>query len=159
MMVRVYVAAPYLDAPLVRGLEPALVAMGAQLSAAWAKSADGPERLDAMPHATVRALAERNDRELLEAHVLLALAREGAGGEMFAEVRLALDSGIPVLWTGARGTLSAFREGVMRTRSLEEALDALESMAELVRRPWVTDDDWVRQMIWATIEHLEGGAA
>ncbi len=62
----------------------------------------------------VRRIALANDRDLLGADLVVALPRDGAGAEMFAEVRLALAHRIPVLWVGARRPLSAYREGVLR---------------------------------------------
>jgi hypothetical protein len=155
--VHVYVAAPYLDARAVRALHAALRASGIQPTSHWAEAAEGPERLDALPVADVRAIARKNDDDLLSAHALIALLREGAGAEMFAEVRLALDNGIPVVWVGARRPLSAYREGVLRVGRVEEAFALVQSFAEIVSRPWLVCADWARSMIWSSIEQLEKG--
>src|SRR5258706_3586810 len=99
--VRVYVAAPYADAPRVRALHDDLREAGFLPVSQWAENANGPEALETLPLSTIRALARQNDADLLSAHLVIALARDGAGGDMFAEVRCALDSKIPVLGVGA----------------------------------------------------------
>ena len=85
-MLRVYLAAPFLDAPLVRDLDAKLEALGIDVTSTWALAASGPEALGAMPIDEVRRVALANDRDLLGAHLVVALARDGAGAEMFAEV-------------------------------------------------------------------------
>jgi transcriptional regulator with XRE-family HTH domain len=162
----VYVAAPYADAPAVRTLHAELRRAGLLPVSRWAVGADGPEALDALPVSAVRALARQNDRDLLSAHMVIALARDGAGGEMFAEVRLALDSGIPVLWVGTRRPLTAYREGVARVLATSDAVGLAQSFAELISRPSrmsvkpssKASVKWARRMIWSSIEQLERGA-
>ncbi len=156
--VRGYVAGPYADAPRVRQLHAELRALGIRPVSRWAEEATGPEALEELSLSAVRAIARRNDDDLLNAHFAIVLARDGAGGEMFAEVRLALDSGIPVVWVGKRRPLTAYREGVVRVASVFDALSFAQSVAELVTRPWIVSAAWARSMIWSTIEHLEGDA-
>lgn len=151
----VYIAAPYADAPLVRAVAARLATYRAVSTATWSNNADGPEQLAALPIAQVRRLAATNDRDLLASCLVLVLAREGAGGEMFAEVRLALEYGISVVWVGARRPLSAYREGVLRVDDVDAALDVIATAAELVDRPWPVDEDWARDFIWSSFAQIE----
>lgn len=123
---RCYVAAPFGDAPFVREVHACLRLLGIEPTSSWAEHADGtPEQLDQMPLAEVRALAERNDHALATSDVVLVLPREGAGREMYAEARLAIAIGLPVIWVGGPRPLSAYREGVLRVESLPEAFQEL----------------------------------
>lgn len=129
MSLRCYVAAPFGDAPFVREVHARLRALGIEPTSAWAEHADGPELLEEMPLDDVRALAARNDHALSVSDVVLVLPREGAGREMFAESRLAVAFGIPVLWVGFPRCLTSYREGVDRFPSLEAALAHLSQRA------------------------------
>jgi hypothetical protein len=157
--IRVYVAAPYADAPRVRALHHELRDAGFEPTSRWAEAADGPETLDVLSLADVRALARANDDDLLRAHFLVVLARDGAGGEMFAETRLALDSGIAVVWVGSRRPLTAYREGVVRVQDITQALSFAHSSAALVARSWVVGADTARSVVWSFIEQLESAEA
>lgn len=126
---RCYVAAPFGDAPFVREVHACLRLLGIEPTSCWADAGDGsPERLDLMPLDEVRALAERNDHALATSDVVLVLPREGAGREMYAEARLAIAIGLPVLWVGGPRPLSAYREGVARVDSLAEAFQHLTTL-------------------------------
>jgi len=130
MPLRVYVAAPFGDALLVRDAHMFLYALGMQPTSTWAQEADGePEDLAAMPLRVVRRLAQRNDDDLACSDVVLVLPRDGAGREMYAEARIAVALGIPVIWVNGPVCLTAFREGVTRVSTFEEALALLEQMA------------------------------
>lgn len=123
---RCYVAAPFGDAPFVREVHACLRLLGLEPTSSWAEHADGsPEQLDTMPLEEVRALAERNDHALATSDVVLVLPREGAGREMYAEARLAIAIGLPVVWVGGPRPLSAYREGVIRVESLTDAFRTL----------------------------------
>jgi len=123
---RCYVAAPFGDAPFVREVHACLRLLGIEPTSSWAEHADGsPEQLDDMPIAEVRALAERNDHALATSDVVLVLPREGAGREMYAEARLAIAIGLPVVWVAGPRPLSAYREGVVRVETLAEAFQDL----------------------------------
>lgn len=125
---RCYVAAPFGDAPFVREVHACLRLLGIEPTSSWAEHADGtPEQLDAMPLAEVRALADRNDHALATSDVVLVLPREGAGREMYAEARLAIAIGLPVIWVSGPRPLSAYREGVVLVDSLAEAFQELHS--------------------------------
>lgn len=125
---KVYIAAPYADAALVRIVKGKLEDLGAEVLASWAVEAVGPEDLEAMGAAARRAAIDKNDRELQAADVLLVLAREGSGGAMFGEARLAIECGALVIWAGRR-TLDAYRESVLR---VADANEGAQVVAELV---------------------------
>ncbi len=136
MQTRVYVAAPFGRGPFVaREVHPALAARGFACTSSWCATADGaPERLDELPIERVRAIAERNDGDLASSDAVIVLGELGTGREMYAEARIAIALGLPVVWVGPPFPLSAYREGVVRVRSLEEALAALESREALASR-------------------------
>jgi hypothetical protein len=120
---RVYVAAPYIDAPLVRELHDRLRALGCVCTSAWAEVANGEEHLEALTANERASLIAANDTAVATADVVIVLARHGAGGEMFAEARLAELLEIPILWVGERRTLGAYREGVRRVAAIDMALE------------------------------------
>jgi hypothetical protein len=124
---------------------------GVRWTSRWARSARGPERLDTLTRAEQQRLARGNDEDLAASHIVLALAFPGEGGEMFAEIGRALLLGIPVVWIGARRTLSAAREGVLVVDELEIAVQLVEDIAELgLAAPGA--DEWTRRRIWARFE-------
>jgi len=154
----VYVAAPYMDAPLVRALHQQLTSARFTPTSSWADEATGAEALDALSPAEVRRIAKANDEDLHRAHVLIVLAREGAGAEMFAEARLALEYETAVIWVGARRPLSAYRAGVVRVDTAQQALAKVvefEGLVDVIRRIWSVDDDGVRDVVW----ELVGGSS
>lgn len=123
---RCYVAAPLADAPVVREVHGCLRLLGIEATSSWAETCDdAPERLDDMPLDEVRALAALNDHALATSDVVLVLPREGAGREMYAEARLAIAIGLPVIWVGSPRPLSAYREGVVRVDTVAEAFREL----------------------------------
>ena len=122
---KVYVAAPYADAPMVRELHNELCGTGWEPTSTWAEIADAAEDFTLSTPSQLRKAAQANDADIMRSHVLLVIAREGAGGEMFAEARLALVHGIPVVWVG-RFVLSAWRHGVTRCATVAEGLQALQ---------------------------------
>lgn len=128
---RVYVCAPFEDAGHVRDVvHPRLLAFGLEPSSRWVEGARGVENQAAFtPHA-LRALAEANDLDLGNSHAVLVIARELAGGEMFAEARFALVMGLPVVWIGRR-ILSAWRDGVVRVEDLDEAISVLRNLLKV----------------------------
>jgi hypothetical protein len=145
MSFRVYVAAPYEDAPGVRRVHALLRYLRLEPTSTWAEEADGPEVLEKMPLDVVRALADRNDADLESSSALLVLPRAGAGREMYAEVRLAIERNIPVIWVGGPRPLSAYRVGVARVDDLTEALAHLcELAAEREPAPTALRDVFVR---------------
>lgn len=125
---RVYVAAPYEDAATVRVVHEALADRGCSFSSGWAEDALGAEDFSRFAPARLRDIAEGNDRDVLDADAVLVLARAGVGGEMFAEARLALVLGLPVVWWGRR-TLSSWRSGVEYVEDFGSAIDRVADLA------------------------------
>lgn len=76
-------------------------------------------------------MAEKNDGDLLDSHVVLVIAREAVGGEMFSELRLALVHQVPVIYLGERRVLSAYRAGVTLVEDLDAALTELVAMRDV----------------------------
>lgn len=140
MQTRIYVAAPFGRGPFVAGeVHPALAARGFSCTSSWVGSANGaPERLDELPIERVRAIAERNDADLASSDLVIVLGDVGTGREMYAEARIAIALGLPVVWVGPPFPLSAYREGVVRVRSMEEALAAAETLTGLAGAPSAT---------------------
>jgi hypothetical protein len=126
-MTSVYVAAPYVDAPIVRMVHERLRDLGITPTSRWAEEANGAEDFVKMVPDALRAVAESNDRDLTKARALLVLSRHGAGAETYAEARLALVLGKPVVWAG-RLTLSAWRTGVTRVAGIDEGIEALQAI-------------------------------
>jgi hypothetical protein len=158
-MLRVYLAAPFADATNVRELDAKVDAIGVTVTSTWAHGASGAEDLESLSVAEVRQIAAVNDRDLLEADLLVALARDGAGGEMFAEVRLALAHRIPILWIGTRRPLSAYRDGVLRVPNLAEGMMFLSGFAEIVSAVSPFEAKKARETLWELIEDLHDDAA
>jgi hypothetical protein len=86
---------------------------------------------------------------------VLVLARDGAGAEMFGEARLALEYGIPTVWFGTRRPLSAYRPGVVRVETIDEAMEQLAAFAQITRRLSLVSADDARDAIWMTIEDVD----
>lgn len=127
MSLSVYVAAPYADAPHVRLIHERLIAQDIRPTSTWASTALGPEDFSKATAAGLLAVAATNDADLRGSDAVLVLARDGAGGEMFAEARVALEWGRPCVWVGRR-TLSAWRRGVVLAEDVDDALRVLVEM-------------------------------
>ncbi len=128
----VYVAAPYADAALVRDVHSRLGEYDVGYTSQWAVRADGPEDISRYTVEARRNEAYANDAAVKACDVCLVLAREGAGGEMFAEARLAQEWEKPIVWVGRR-TLSAWREGVIRVEDLDQAIERIIRIKALYR--------------------------
>lgn len=122
-----YVAAPFADAAFVRVVHEHLVNIGVTPTSTWAMHAYGPEDFSRFAPEELARIAEKNDADVRGSDVVLVLARDGAGGEMFAEARFAITLGRPVVWSGRR-TLSAWRRGVVRVDDLDDAIAVLAGM-------------------------------
>lgn len=140
MKLHVYVAAPYQDAERVRHLHVDLGHLNMVPTSRWAEGALGPEDFTQFTPAQLRGTAEANDTDIARSHAMIVLAREGAGGEMFADARLAACFDIPTFWCG-RLTLSAWRSNVVRSGTPGKA------MALLVR---ALEDDSVHAALTQT---------
>ena len=132
-MARVYVAAPFEDAKKVLRVHDLLVARGHAPTSDWAEMAVGRQdeahmrnpRLD--PY-RLQNIADNNDSNIGQSDAMIVMAREGAGGEMFCEIRWALLCALPVYWTGERRILSTYRRGVVICESVEDAIDQLPAV-------------------------------
>src|SRR4051812_47303326 len=125
MVARIYVAAPYEDAMAVRDVHALLRRLGFDCTSSWAENARGPEDLTSLSFEAIRSLAEQNDADVMAADLVLVRARLGAGGEMFAEARWAIEKGKRVFWVGRKRILSAYRLGVVLFDDIDDALAAL----------------------------------
>jgi hypothetical protein len=152
----IYFAAPYDDAPLVQRLHTRAKTMGLKPMSHWAETAHGSEQLATMPIERVRSIAWDNDVDLKSSQVVIVLAREGAGGEMFAEARLALTHEIPVIWVGDRRPLTAYRPGVIRVGGIEEAFVVLKGLSDAASAPWIDGPEWTRSHLWEATEFFNG---
>ncbi|WP_394825007.1 hypothetical protein [Pendulispora albinea] len=117
----IYVAAPYEDALLVREVHARLRACGCIYTSTWAENARGAENFALSTVDELREITRLNDDGIDMSDAMLVIARPGAGGEMFAEVRYALERQIPVYWVGRR-ILSTFRPGVTLCESIDDAV-------------------------------------
>lgn len=137
MTPRVYIAAPWLRWREAERFRNALAAHHLECTSSWiddARTCDGPESLASLEPDVVQAVAARNDADVDDAHIVVALTWPGEGGEMFAEVARALLHGRPVVWVGERRTLSAYRPGVVLAADMFEAIDAALTAARGARR-------------------------
>ncbi len=151
-LVNLYVATAFRNAAEARKVHARVARWGVTPVSSWAVNAHGPEDLSALSRKSVQALAHLNDHDLLSAHLVLVIAREGEGGEVFAETRLALAHRIPVLWTGERRILSAYREGVLRVARIDDALDHVKALVKLVGHMNAFEKNRAREMIWGFFE-------
>jgi hypothetical protein len=154
-LVKLYVATAFSNAAEARAVHALVEPLGITPASLWAADANGPEDLRDLPRAKVRAIAHHNDRDLLSAHLVLVLAKEGAGGEMFVEVRLALAHRIPVLWVGERRILSAYREGVLCVDRLGDAMIHLRGFLTLIGHMTAFEKHRAREVLWGLIECLQ----
>jgi hypothetical protein len=157
----VYFCASHLDSVNVRHLQDGVRQQGLVPVSTWPYEVVGPERLDDLQLSQVRAIADRNDRDLRKAHIAVVLARDGVGAEMFAEARLALSLGIPALWVGTRRPLSAYREGVHRVDDVVHAMKVLRGLRRLaihaarLAQGRDGEDSLVRFALWQWIEFYQ----
>lgn len=142
-MIRVYVAGPYSSASFIREhVHERLRQLRMEPTSRWADDAHGAEDFSKFSPERLREFGLSNDADVARADALLLVDLAGMGRETYAEMRLALILGKPVIWLG-RHALSAYRDGVTRAEDLDEALSFLVALRD-------------------THEHLrwlEGGAA
>ena len=125
---RVYVAGPFSSASFVRVLHDSLLTRDITPTSSWASEANGAEDFATMSADALRATAEQNDRDLRGSDVALLVDLDGSGRETYAEARVALEWGKPIVWVGHKG-LSQWRRGVVRCGdSIEQAMAILERM-------------------------------
>ena len=123
-MTRIYIAAPYARAKEARAAGLFLVSRGLCIESTWDIAAAGPESLDSVCAAEAIKI---NDSELQISDAVLCLAYRGEGGEMYCELTRALIAGKPVYWVSmdGRDVLSAWRPGVVRCASVDDAIDQI----------------------------------
>jgi hypothetical protein len=132
---RVYVAAPYSTAGLIRDLHTRLRSRGLTPVSTWAERANGPEDFSMFTVEEIQGHAAHNDADLRAADVVLVIDHEGRGRETYGELRLALEWGKPAIYVG-KPSLSAWRPGVVRAADVDEAIEQLVRRAALrMRRP------------------------
>jgi hypothetical protein len=122
----VYVVSPYANAPEVRVLHDRLRKLGIAFTSMWAEEANGAEDFSKFTPKKFQLIAEENDHHIDAADAILVLSRESGGAETYAEARYAISKEKLVFWVG-RLTLSAWRKGVIRCESVD---DALKKMGE-----------------------------
>lgn len=125
---RIYVAAPFQRASEALLAHHALVAIGLLPVSRWVAVALERQGVDALTAAEAHHGIEVNDEDLVSADALLVLSYPGEGGEMFAEARMALLLGKPVVWVRGRQILSSWRRGVTLVDSLQEGVQRLDSI-------------------------------
>lgn len=119
----IYVAAPFVDGPLVRNVHTQLVDARIRPTSSWVEVAHGmAESLENTPQHVRAAALEQNNRDIAFSDGMIFLARHGAGGEMFAELARALNLDIPVYWVGDRVILSTYHWRVRRCRDVADAI-------------------------------------
>ncbi|PMU97989.1 hypothetical protein, partial [Pseudomonas sp. GP01-A4] len=62
--------------------------------------------------------------------------------------------GIPVVWVGRRRPLTAYRPGVVRVDTVEEAIEIVALFVAAVRQPWPVEENWARDTLWSLVEKL-----
>lgn len=124
---KVYVAGPYATAAAVREIHSRLWALCLEPVSTWAEAAAGPESFAGMTPEDLARVAEKNDADLRSADVVLVVDIEGRGRETYAELRVALEWGMPAVFVG-KLSLTSWRRGVVRAESLDEALARLADM-------------------------------
>lgn len=145
-MLRIYVAAAFRTAPLVRDIHARIRELGHTPTSTWAETAnDCAEDLDSLTDGEAQALWETNHGAALRANIGIVIARpvtvviDGEpidvphGRETFAEASTLLHGGALVVWIG-RETLTArvHRDQTRRVATVEEALAYLERMPRSV---------------------------
>jgi hypothetical protein len=123
---RVYVAAPFARRSEVREVHKRLRALGIEPTSSWANAPDGIA--DAPTPEEAKVAIRQNDADLKSSDAVLVMGYPGEGGEQFAEARLGILLGKPVIWTGRR-ILSSFRPGAVYLSTLDLALSALRGLA------------------------------
>lgn len=128
-----YVAAPYLSAAFVRVVHESLVSHGIAPTSTWAEQAVGVEDFSRYSPEALRGVAAQNDADLRASDVVFLLDLDGSGRETYAEGRIALEWGKPVVWLSRRG-LSQWRDGVVRVDAVEDGISTLVAMRDAFAR-------------------------
>lgn len=140
---KIYVAAPFENGPIVRELHERLSSLGHEPVGRWvAEAGGGKDGLHRLSISKISSLLDTNDEDVVSSDVLVALVTPGMGKEMFCEAALARLLRKPVIWVGREEwlPLSAFRPGAWRTESIATLMSMLKDLATTdgVERLWVS---------------------
>jgi len=134
-LMKIYVAAPYLKADVVREFHQRLREDGFDVTSSWAETpavmGGLPEDLPSMRQGQREEIAAENDEGVARANAVVALCYKGLGKEMYCECTLARLLGKPVIWVADDISilpLSAFRRGAARVRDMDLAVGVLASL-------------------------------
>lgn len=132
---KIYVAAPWECAPMVRDVHTILYDRGFEPTSTWCEhgsgASEGPLNAD-----VALAAMMANCAAIRASDAMVVIRRIATGGEMFVEFEKARRQGLPVFWVG-KPILSTFAAGVTLCDSLPDALQALEVMKGA--NPWNTE--------------------
>ena len=124
----------FISAPLARFVEASDVAgslrgAGYKVQSRWLDVAGTALTSVLDPKSAIEAI-EKNDRDMREASIVVALSYQGEGCEMHAEIARALDNGVPVCMIshGNLLPLSAYREGVAVFSHVESVIAFLRPL-------------------------------
>lgn len=134
---KIYIAAPWECAPMVRNVHTILRDRGFEPTSSWAELRDADGTPEKLTPAVARLALAINTKAINDSDAMLFICRKGLGGEAFVEFALARSQAIPVFWVGPRVILSTFAVGVTLCDSLPDALQALEVMKGA--NPWNTE--------------------
>lgn len=128
---KVYIATRFDRAEVIEsGVATVLRRMRFETTSTWHRPPFAPkEALETVPLRIVQAIAETNDADLRSADVVLVLAVDGAR-ETWAELRYALTLGKTCVVVGPPFPLSAYRHGVDRVESLNDAVALLTMLRD-----------------------------
>lgn len=127
---KAYVASPFARWTRAKRIRVLLRELGYSVDSAWIDDAERAQGRESENVGLMRDAMARNDHDVATSDVVIALTFPGEGGEMFAEARLALHLGIPVLWVGSRRIGSCYRDGSER---YDEVMDAFARIEEMRR--------------------------
>lgn len=129
-MLKVYIAAPFARWSRAKRARTLLRDLGFVVDSSWIDDAERAGGRESDNPGLMQDALARNDADVSTSDVVLAMTWHGEGGEMFAEARLALLRGIPVLWVGERFIGSSFRAGSERFTEMLDAFARLEEMRQ-----------------------------
>ena len=128
---KVYVAAPFESASMVRSVHERLQALGHVPTSSWAKGAEGKDKLHLLSLEQIDRHLTDNDADIVNCDVFVAFVVPGLGKEMFCEAAKARILGIPIFWVGREEwmPLSSYRPN---SRRVEDATELMKVFADLV---------------------------
>ena len=116
---KVYIAAPYVHAPVAELLAKGLAHEGHEVTSRWhrPKNVQSVEAELQLTQENAKHILDENNDDLYAAEVVCALGFVG-GAETYVEVGRARERGTPVIWAdlGGKVPLSARAEGVIVNR-------------------------------------------